>query len=281
MTYQIFGLHIGGEQNELQFVLIGSPLLQVHECIQHCQPGEILVPYSFWAKVKKRFFGDSLDKVSRVVRVKGVSRAPVPLPSTPNQTVKLDRSSRDILVSYVPRCFKVRIRTGLLGWTCEAVNLTCVSIFIPGIDCDVQEDNSGNAETSSDEDDTQEPAPVPKETQTQDDNKNPKVAALFAKLNQILQHVQRVLQKFEGSLLRFSLDDKGCFMVAAFGIPPLNHEDDAYRGVEFGLQVHNSLLSHMKLRCSIGVATGQVLFGPIGSTQRSIPTIIGDISNLR
>tara|TARA_B100000795_G_scaffold133748_1_gene99840 strand:+ start:158 stop:313 length:156 start_codon:yes stop_codon:yes gene_type:complete len=44
-------------------------------------------------------------------------------------------------------------------------------------------------------------------------------------------YVQATIAKYSGMMARFNVDDKGTIMLAAFGPPPAQHEDDAVRAV--------------------------------------------------
>ena len=95
----------------------------------------------------------------------------------------------------------------------------------------------------------------------------------------IISSLQDVLNRFEGSLNKLSFDDKGLTLVAAFGLPPLSHEDDPERSVRAALSM-SSVLQEMKVHTSIGVATGRVYCGSVGTTERREYTMMGAVVNL-
>jgi class 3 adenylate cyclase len=95
----------------------------------------------------------------------------------------------------------------------------------------------------------------------------------------VMQALQSILYRFEGSLNKFSVDNKGVALVAALGLPPLAHEDDAVRGVQAALEIQ-SKLGEMGYRCAIGIATGRAYCGSVGTQWRREYTMIGDVVNL-
>lgn len=95
----------------------------------------------------------------------------------------------------------------------------------------------------------------------------------------IMQALQSSLYRFEGSINKISVDDKGATLIAALGMPPFAHEDDADRGVRAALEMQVKLKG-LGWRCSIGITTGNVFCGIVGSARRREYTVIGDIVNL-
>lgn len=89
----------------------------------------------------------------------------------------------------------------------------------------------------------------------------------------------RVLNHYKGTVRQFIVDDKGAVFIGAFGLPPFAHHDDERRAVEASLDMQRDLLS-MGLDCSIGVTTGRVYCGNVGSTTRREYAIVGDAVNL-
>eukprot|EP00736_Rhodelphis_marinus_P001534 Rmarinus@m.19901 len=84
------------------------------------------------------------------------------------------------------------------------------------------------------------------------------------RVDEAFKAIQRACYRFEGSLNRFQVDDKGTVFKIAFGLRPLFHRDDPYRGVMAAIDVH-AALSDLELRCSVGVTTGYVFTGGVGA----------------
>ncbi len=91
--------------------------------------------------------------------------------------------------------------------------------------------------------------------------------------------LQGIVDRYEGSINKLSLDEKGVSAVVVLGLPPLAHEDDARRGVQAALEIQGTLAGH-GFSSAIGISTGRAFCGEIGNARRREYTIIGDIVNL-
>jgi hypothetical protein len=98
-------------------------------------------------------------------------------------------------------------------------------------------------------------------------------------VQRILEAVQLAVYKFEGSLNKFLMDDKGSTLIAVFGLPPLAHEDDAVRGVMSAITIVSEL-RRFGLRPAIGVTSGMAFCGVVGSRGRREYSVLGDTVNL-
>ena len=118
-----------------------------------------------------------------------------------------------------------------------------------------------------------------------------KVTILFINLPQLshttsletahetMRLIQQLVYRFEGSLNKISQDDKGVMIDAAFGLPPLAHGDDPLRGIQSALMIRHELQA-CGFRGAIGVTTGRVFCGLIGTDQRREYTFLGNSVNL-
>ena len=94
-----------------------------------------------------------------------------------------------------------------------------------------------------------------------------------------MRALQEVTYRYEGSLNKFQIDDKGVIGVLLFGAPPMAHADDPLRAVRCALDLQ-AVASMLGLRMAIGVTTDQVFAGPVGSRTRREYTVMGDGVNL-
>jgi class 3 adenylate cyclase/tetratricopeptide (TPR) repeat protein len=94
----------------------------------------------------------------------------------------------------------------------------------------------------------------------------------------LMLNVQKIIYKYEGSINKISIDEKGISILAAFGLPPMTHENDPHRAVYASWELSKYFRS-MDLQSSIGIATGKVFCGVIGNDIRREYTVMGDTVN--
>ncbi|TYZ58767.1 hypothetical protein PybrP1_003336 [[Pythium] brassicae (nom. inval.)] len=86
--------------------------------------------------------------------------------------------------------------------------------------------------------------------------------------------------EYEGTINKFLVDDKGSTVLAAFGLPPVTHENDPVRGILASLAIC-AALGALELKASVGITTGTALCGVVGHQgNRREYTVLGDVVNL-
>ena len=98
-------------------------------------------------------------------------------------------------------------------------------------------------------------------------------------LHRIVRRAQRLVYRHEGSINKVVVDDKGTVIVALFGAPPLAHKDDALRAVQTALALQQEPPAAHETY-AIGISTGNVFAGTVGSDSRYEYTVMGDAVNL-
>lgn len=91
--------------------------------------------------------------------------------------------------------------------------------------------------------------------------------------------MQTAVYQYQGTIRQFIVDDKGTVLIAAFGLPPLGHEDDALRAIKASMLMHRQLVIQ-GISSSIGVTSGDAFCGAVGSEERREYAMVGDIVNL-
>ena len=98
-------------------------------------------------------------------------------------------------------------------------------------------------------------------------------------LHTFLRAAQATVQRYEGSINKVAVDDKGTIAIVLFGAPPFAHQDDAERALRCALDLQ-AMVERQALRLAIGATSGRVFAGPVGSETRREYTVIGDTVNL-
>ena len=86
-------------------------------------------------------------------------------------------------------------------------------------------------------------------------------------------------REHEATLNKLSVDDKGASALVVSGLPPMAHRDDPRRAVELA-QAISTALSALGCQHSVGVSSGRVFCGTIGSNERREYTVLGDTVNV-
>ena len=143
------------------------------------------------------------------------------------------------LLSYVPRSIANRIDQQQEMWVSELRYISILFINLPGLSASTSLNESQKA----------------------------------------ISTIQDVLYSLEGSINKISADEKGVTVLAAFGLPPASHEDDAIRAVRGAIDIQ-ARLKTAAIDTSIGITTGRAFCGIVGNERRREYTVIGDAVNL-
>jgi class 3 adenylate cyclase/tetratricopeptide (TPR) repeat protein len=241
-TGKIEHVHVGGVFNRWEFLLTGSPLIELGIANNLAEAGDILITPSAWDVIKADCTAEHISFPNRenVVEAGRLSSLKDKTPvSTPWQALTIPDDAQGSLRAYIPGAIVNRLVAGQSGWIAELRRITVLFINLPDID---EEMSLTDAQT-------------------------------------IAQLIQRSVYRYEGSINKINVDDKGITIVAALGLPPFAHEDDPARGVLAALMIRNELIS-LGVHSSIGVTTGRIFCGSIGNDIRREYTIIGNAVNL-
>lgn len=262
---EILTAHLGGGYGRWEFLVTGDPIVQVGAAGECARPGDVVLSPAVWTLVEAFSTGTPIVPDARPKKLKTVppsnlaqpilndlqttteaNRPPVllnsirePLPPEPIPVPTLPSEAEDGLRAYIPGAILTRLAAGQGGWLAELRRITIIFINLPDLDYTL---SPGQGQG-------------------------------------IMETLQTILYRYEGSINKLSVDDKGVTLIAALGLPPLAHEDDATRALQAALDIHKKL-GQKKVRSAIGVTTGRAFCGSVGNSTRREYTMIGDMVNL-
>ena len=242
-------MYVGGSFGRWEFMIAGEPMLQVSMAEKYTKPGQVVLSPEAWTLIQDTCTGKGVETdatpENRPMQLESVRGVLTPRQlSTPTLNVEMEAALR----GYIPGAILARLRAGQgsnddttvsADWLAELRRVTVLFINLP---------------------DFSQTLPI-EQAQT------------------VMRRLQKALNHYEGSVNKLSVDDKGVTLVAALGLPPLAHEDDAARAVLVALEIQDAL-QKMDVHSAIGIATGQAFCGAIGSSVRREYTMIGDVVNL-
>lgn len=163
-----------------------------------------------------------------------------PIDSSATPHPELDEAGARALRAFLPGVVLSRAGAGQLRWLGELRRLAVLFLSLPAVD--------------------------------------PDSPGALARMQELLVAVQESIYRYDGSINKIAVDEKGASLVTAFGLPPLSHADDPVRAVRAALLVQERL-APMGVKPSIGVTTGKVFCGSVGNARRSEYTMIGAAVN--
>lgn len=241
-TGSITTAHVGGVFNRWEFLLTGNPLVEVGIANNLGKADEIIVTPSAWRLIRNDCVAEVMEFELKESIAQGGRLKSLNKPSSIFEMPKapaIPDGVESSLRPYIPGAIINRLTAGQSGWIAELRRVTVLFINLPDIDQKTKLEEAQN----------------------------------LARL------IQRSAYRYEGSINKISVDDKGITLVAALGLPPFAHEDDPARGVQAALMIRKELTG-LKVRSFIGITTGRIFCGSIGNDSRREYTTIGNAVNL-
>ncbi|KAA0162236.1 hypothetical protein FNF28_04791 [Cafeteria roenbergensis] len=254
-------LHLGGVLDRMEYVAVGDPLVQAFAAEEHCKAGgEVLVSPSVWALVKDfiRPLEVLKDGFARITEhgkgaPEGVFISRMPRKGKGGVGIELQlagRAAEARLKQYTPGAIQTWISPDALELESWGGDLRNVSVLF--VNLGLRNDDLLAAA---------------------------KYREPMHRVHEVLRTVQSAVYRYEGSVNKFLMDDKGSTLIAVFGLPPISHHDDSTRAVLAALAICDGLWD-LELQASVGVTTGVVFCGVVGSTTRKEYSVLGDTVNL-
>ena len=236
----VYSVYLGGRLNRWEFLLSGSPLVQMSIAINDADPGDVVLSPQAWELVGNHYNGQTgtggfIKLTSQKVTQPADRSLRKQLPSDAIQAIK----------PFLPAAILSRVDGGMTEWLSELRWVSVLFILLPGYGASITHP----------------------------------FERTLPEAQRVMVALQEALYRYGGSINKINVDDKGITLVAAFGLPPFSHPDDAARAVHSALFIQ-SKLAQFKRPNSIGISTGRSYCGPVGNAQRSEYTLIGDDVNL-
>jgi class 3 adenylate cyclase/tetratricopeptide (TPR) repeat protein len=237
---QVSAAHLGGVRGRWEFVVGGPAITQTCGAERLARPGDVVLAAEAADQVREMCTGQPLPAGSGRGPALRLTTVQPPAAATPVSAAAVPAAGA-ALRGYVPGAILARLDAGQSAWLSELRHLSVLFLRLPELD-DVTPDTLRQA-------------------------------------NDLVCQVQEALYEYEGSVNKLGVDDKGTTMVAALGLPPVAHEDDPVRAVRAALGIR-AQLDRRGVRHAIGIATGRVFCGSVGSSLRREYTMIGGVVNL-
>lgn len=230
---------VGGVFNRWEFLAFGQGLIEATTAATRIEPTQIAVGPTAWQHVRGSV--QTTPLTNGYHRLQGLEN-PASFESNDHSTLAADAAvslQGSELLPFLPAAIRNRLKAGQSEWLTELRRLSVLFIALPELDIHTPH-------------------------------------ALF---QEVIRGIQAALYLFEGSVNKLSVDEKGIVLIAAFGLPPLAHEDDPLRAVQSALEIRDRV-KQLGLRVAIGITSGRVYCGTIGSQRRCEYTIMGERVNL-
>ena len=238
---RVSAAHLGGERGRWEFVVGGPAVMQTCGVEQLARPGDVVLSPEALDQVRDLCAGEQVPVGTGQAWVLRVTAIQPLAAATPRSSVPTPQAAGAALRGYVPGAIVARLAAGQSAWLSELRHVSVLFLRLPDLD-DI-------------------------------------TPSTLRWTNDLVCAVQETLYEYEGSLNKLGVDDKGATLVAAFGLPPVAHEDDPVRAVRAALGIQ-ATLRRQGVRYAIGIATGRVFCGSVGSNLRREYTMIGGVVNL-
>lgn len=236
---QVWMERLGGVFNRWELLIAGDALQQIGVAADYVEAGDVIVTGPTRTHLNGRIQGQ--EAPAGGLRVTALDLAPLTAGIANGQVSHPvpQPHAAAVIRDFIPAAVRSRLEMESVEWLGELRNITVLFINLPDFG----------------------------------------VATPLPEAQAAMRTVQVELYRFEGSINKMSVDDKGASLLAVYGLPPLSHADDPERAVRAAGAVH-AALRKAGLRSWIGVASGSTFCGVIGNARRREYTVMGDVVNL-
>jgi class 3 adenylate cyclase len=247
----------GGIQDRYEYVCAGNPINQATIAEPMAQNGETVVSPQAWEEIKNYAFGEEVDPAYHpgFMKLLKMNTKHVTYPTVRHAALEAIRVSRGnvnmlshhyqqlrLLASkrYMPPHVYRQMVRGTMSYVCEMRTFSILFLQIDGVDVSTDEG--------------------------------------IVLAQKFMVGIGEACDRNEGAVNKFVVDDKGLLFVLLFGQPPEVHTDDPLRAIMAGFHILQ-VLAGLDVRGRVGISTGCVYCGTIGSERRQEYTIMGNDVN--
>lgn len=285
----VYMLYVGGTNGEWDFMLAGRPFSELGYGVDLSKSGEVVAAKSTWQLVHSFFDGISANNNSSSNEedagdqyIVQNAKQDIPPRGLPPVDVNADeKSTSSALRTFLSRCVLNKLDCGQTVLN-ELRRASVVFVILKSLKLNVDLRTTPFVKGSTED--------VPEKTKT---SRGFPHFGLFSRrsdeINEMDKHlertqdiaksVQQIIATNDGYRCQFHVDDKGTIMVIVFGVYPHSHCDDAFRSVKCSLELR-AVFEKLEVNATIGVATGDIYAGTVGSESRKQYTVMGDVVNL-
>ncbi len=184
--------------------MAGNPLVELGIANNLAKADEILITPSAWKLIRNDCVAEPVEFELKDAIAQGGQLNSLNKPSsifTSDQKLVIPETAEGSLRAYIPGAIINRLTAGQSSWIAELRRVTVLFIGLPDLDQKTE----------------------------------------LAEAQNLARLIQRSVYRYEGSINKINVDDKGITIVAALGLPPFSHEDDPARGVQAALMIRKEL----------------------------------------
>ena len=236
----VSAVHIGGVRGRWEFMLSSTPLVHCTYAEEMAGAGQVVVCPDAWKLVRDVCVGRPLAR-----NYYQITAIAPPDATKPQSIPHLSPQAQTMLERYIPAAVLPYLKAGHSEWVAEIRPVTVIFMHLPSFGTSIRHPYNRT----------------------------------LPRAQEIMHALQAALYRYEGSINKLNVDDKGITLVAALGLSPLSHEDDPVRGIQAAVEMQMAAWSYGR-PSAVGVTTGQLFCGPIGHPQRREYTMVGEAMNL-
>ena len=253
-------VHVGGVFKRWEYILAGPPMAEIAAAEPLALPGETAVSPAVWEHIKSVSTGTSIGDLVKAnqrspeeavgceayMRIDQMQNIVPPRPMAPAPVTDV---VGNLMRRYIPNAVLPRLDDGQDGKLAELRDVSVVFATVHNLN--LGPDENGDVDKA------------------------------IRRGHALMLEIQRSIYRWEGSINKLLVDDKGLLVLCAMGLPPMPHADDPVRAIHAALDLVENISGLGEgVYASVGVSTGQAFCGVIGSQTRREYTLMGSVVNL-